>query len=260
MSSLKQTKINQLLQIVPSGVVLSTGWLSDLGYYPELIRNYRKSNWLESIGNGAVKRTNDQLDYLGGIYCLQEQMGLTVHPSGKTALNLLGRGHYLPMNEHLIYLSAVHGELLPRWFQKYDWEVELCLFTSNFLPSRMGMTEVEHKNFRVQVSNPARAMLECLYLAPEKISIEECFHLMEGLVDLVPRQVQELLENCNSVKVKRLFLYLSGKANHGWLKYIDTSKLDLGQGKRSFTKNGTYVSEYQITVPKQLELNEFPEI
>ena len=102
------------------------------------------------------------------------------------------------------------------------------------------------------VSSPARAMLECLYLAPEKQELLECFELMEGLNNLRPKVVQELLEQCTSVKVKRLFLYLADKAGHEWLQYLDLQKIDLGSGKRSLVKNGVYVAKYQITVPKEL--------
>lgn len=42
------------------------------------------------------------------------------------------------------------------------------------------------------------------------------FELMEGLNNLRPNQVQDLLEKCESVKVKRLFLYLAEKAGHEW--------------------------------------------
>jgi hypothetical protein len=76
---------------------------------------------------------------------------------------------------------------------------------------------------------------------------------MEGLNNLSPNQLQPLLEKCQSVKVKRLFMYLAEKAGHEWFKYLDLNKIDLGKGKRSIVKNGVYVSKYKITVPKELE-------
>lgn len=66
-----------------------------------------------------------------------------------------------------------------------------------------------------------------------------------------PQTVQELLEQCTSVKVKRLFLYLAEKAGHEWAKYLDLSKVDLGKGKRALVKGGEYVTKYQMTVPKE---------
>ncbi len=81
----------------------------------------------------------------------------------------------------------------------------------------------------------------------------ECFELIQGLNNLRPNHVQELLEQCTSVKVKRLFMYMAEKANHDWVNYINLEKIDLGKGKRSLVKNGVYIPKYRITVPKELE-------
>ena len=91
-----------------------------------------------------------------------------------------------------------------------------------------------------------------MYLSPKNLDLIECYHLMENLVNLKPKLLQELLENCDSFKVNRLFLYLADKAQHQWLSFIDTSKIKLGNGNRRITANGTYVAKYQITVPKEL--------
>jgi hypothetical protein len=95
---------------------------------------------------------------------------------------------------------------------------------------------------------------------PKEISLDECYELMEGLNNLVPGLVQQLLEKCTSVKVKRLFLYLAEKSDHEWMKFLNKAKIDLGKGKRSFAKKGVYVPQYQITVSKDLEDYELPEI
>lgn len=76
--------------------------------------------------------------------------------------------------------------------------------------------------------------------------------------NLRPKSVQELLENCSSIKVKRLFLYLAEKLKHPWLYFVDLFKVDLGSGKRSLVKNGVYVDKYKITVPKEFEKNDKP--
>jgi hypothetical protein len=110
---------------------------------------------------------------------------------------------------------------------------------------------MEADKIKIRLSAPERAILECLYLTPKHIDIMECFHLMEGLVNLKPRLVQELLEKCNSVKVKRLFLYMAEKAGHAWMNFVNTSEIDLGNGNRQIKNGGVYISKYQITVPKE---------
>jgi hypothetical protein len=75
---------------------------------------------------------------------------------------------------------------------------------------------------------------------------------MEGLNTLRPQQVQQLLEECKSLKVKRLFLYLAQKSGHAWFKHLNLKTIELGSGKRSIVENGVYDSTYKITIPKEL--------
>jgi len=61
--------------------------------------------------------------------------------------------------------------------------------------------------------------------------------------------VQSLLEQCASVKVKRLFLHLAEKHNHAWFKSLDLAKVSLGSGKRMLVPGGRLDPKYLITVP-----------
>jgi hypothetical protein len=64
--------------------------------------------------------------------------------------------------------------------------------------------------------------------------------------------VQDLLENTDNLKVKRMFLYMAEKAGHYWYNLLDVSKMNLGTSKLQLAKDGVYVSKYKITVPKEL--------
>ena len=253
MSPQKPTKINQLLSSLPNGVVLQSFWLADHGYNSDLQKRYRKGKWLQSIGTGAMIRAEEQVGYEGAVYALQKQSGFTTHPAGRTALSFLGKAHYLELATKKVTVFGSRGEELPAWFQNHDWGVKVDYYQSSFLPPDAGLVEVELKNFSIKVSGAIRAVMECLYLAPEKQDLMECYELMEGLNNLRPVNVQTLLEKCQSVKVKRLFLYMAEKAGHNWFQSLDLKKIDLGHGKRSIVKNGFYDAKYQITVPKELE-------
>lgn len=253
MNTEKKSKLNRLLSTQPSGVVLSSAWLVDQGYSLDLQKRYKRSQWFESIGTGALIRHSDQVDYLGGIYALQSQLQLAVHPAAKTALAIQGKAHYLELATKSVQLFGGQDDRLPLWFKKRDWGVRVDCQLTSFLPPELDLVEVEHKGFKVKVSSPARAVMECLYLAPKSQALMEVFELMEGLNNLRPVRVQRLLEDCASVKVKRLFLYLADKAGHDWLNYISLDEVDLGSGKRSIVNDGVYVSKYRITVPKELE-------
>lgn len=65
--------------------------------------------------------------------------------------------------------------------------------------------------------------------------------------------VQDLLKNCSSIKVKRLFLYLAEKLEHPWLDFVNLSNVDLGAGTQGLVKDSIYISKYRITVPKEFE-------
>lgn len=255
MSTETKKKLNYLLNLQPLGTVLTTTWLVEQGYSLDLQKRYKKSQWFESIGSGALIRFNDPVDYLGGVYALQTQLNSSIHPAAKTALSLQGKAHYLELSLNQVHLFGGKRESLPLWFKKYDWGCVVNYKETFFLPPELGLIEFEHNNFKLKISSPARAIMECLCLAPKTQSIVEAYELMEGLNNLRPTLVQNLLEQCSSVKVKRLFLYLAEKANHQWLTFLDLDKIDLGEGKRSIVKNGAYVSKYQITVPKELENN-----
>lgn len=255
MNTTNESKINQLLRAIPSGAVFLSSWMKENGYSPDLQRIYRNSNWLESIGNGAMIRKGDSVTYEGALFALQKQANLSIHIGGRSALNMLGKAHFLELSTHRVFLFGATNENLPVWFKDKDWGVELLLTKSEFLPKELGLTEYETRNFSIRISNPARALMECLYLAPKKQSLPECYEIMESLTTLVPSNVQLLLESCTSVKVKRLFLYLAEKADHPWLKYVNLEKTDLGSGKRSVIAGGAYNAKYQITVDKELEGN-----
>jgi hypothetical protein len=104
----------------------------------------------------------------------------------------------------------------------------------------------------LKISNPARALMECLSQCPDKFPLIEGYEIMENLLTLRPSAVQTLLEQCKSVKVKRLFLYFAEKVGHSWFEDLDTSKVELGKGVRRIVPNGKYVSKYELMLPEEL--------
>lgn len=255
MSTENVSKINKLFTLQPPGVVLQSNWLFKQGYSYDLQKRYKKSNWLRSIGTGAFVRNNEQVGYEGAIYAIQNQNNFSIHPGGRTALFLLGKSHYLELSYQRLVLFGSNTEKLPAWFKNGDWNVNISFHQTSFLPPDLGLTTIEIKNLAVKISGLARAILECLYLTPQKQDLVECYELMEGLNSLPPKQVQTLLEACQSIKVKRLFLYMAEKAGHQWFKYLNLENISLGSGTRSIVKNGVYIDKYKITVPKELERN-----
>ncbi len=96
-------------------------------------------------------------------------------------------------------------------------------------------------------------MLELLDELPNRESFQQADKLIEGLVNLSPRRLQKLLEDCKSVKVKRLFFFFADRHGHAWLKRIERERIDLGKGKRMLVRGGRLDPVYGITVPEDLD-------
>ena len=92
---------------------------------------------------------------------------------------------------------------------------------------------------------------EVLELVNDTYSFTEASEIMEGMLTLRPEVVQELLEKCTSIKVKRLFMFFSKEHNLPVFKDINLKKINLGSGKRVIIKKGHLDAVYDITVPKK---------
>jgi hypothetical protein len=248
-----QTKINQLLQKVPRGGLFLASWMYKNGISRELQRHYKKSQWLTPIDTGVMVRTGETPTLFGALASLNEQDKKHFTIGAMSALEMQGFSHYLPMGKKTMVLFSPKGERLPAWFLKRDWNVILRHFTTECLSPELGIEAVSREGFNLSVSSPVRAFLECLHLSPKYYNLTDLYYVMEMLSLLPPLKVQKLLEDCKSIKVKRLFLYMAEKAEHDWLKMLDFSKISLGTGKRAIVKNGVYNAKYRITIPKELD-------
>lgn len=251
MSTKTKTKINRLINQWTIGAPSATSYLSASGFGRDLLVKYKKSGWLEPFGRGAYIRFGDKVNWLGALYTLQTQLKLSVHVGGKTALERKGYAHYLPAKQNRIFLYGPRGLILPAWFKGDRFDVQFVVTRTNLFPMdcRKGFTKFKEKDFSVTISAPERAAMEMLHLVPRDIGFDEAQLIMENLVTLRPDVVQELLETCRSVKVKRLFLYMAERHEHAWLSKLDVSRIDLGKGKRMIIPNGRFDAKYQITVP-----------
>ena len=252
-TKINQSKINRLMQEYPKGLVLLSSWLVSKGYPYELQQQYRKSGWLKSIGNGAMLKSGDPLLLFGALAALQSQANINIHVGGRSALELNGVAHYLQLGSPEVTLFAPGKTKLPAWFINNKWDVGYELFqTTLFKSETVGLEDHQDAGIDIKISSMGRAMMECLSLCPNEFSLTEAYELMEGLSTLRPKQVQELLEECKSVKTKRLFLYFAERAGHPWFKYIDKMAIALGSGNRSLANHGVLVKEYNLVLPKEL--------
>lgn len=244
-------KINQLLQKSNPGELYFSSWLKENGYSDQLVKKYRDSGWLSSLSKGVMYRTGDKPTLFGALESYNRQLNKNFHIGALSTFELTGRAHYIPMGRATITIIHPKQEVVPDWLKSYDFGYTLEFFSTETLPKPKLMNyKPEYPN--AQISSLEQAFFECLLIAPKRYSYMDLYHVMENLSTLRPKVLQELLENTDNLRVKRMFLYMAEKADHQWFEYLDVNTVELGTSKLQLTKSGVYVPKYRITVSKEL--------
>jgi len=268
-------KLNWLERELPEGLLVDAAWLEVNDYSRSLRSQYVAAGWLEQPTRGVYRRSRGSLSWEQVVISLQAVLHFPISVGGRTALDLQGYAHYLSQAPQVVQLYS--DKKLPGWMVKLPVEQKFEFHNrTRFLPkinqqkTKLSISaSVTDKSESTQpgalrivrwgqwdwplvISTPERAILELIDELPNK----ETFHLvdvtMEGLVNISPRRMQQLLEEATSIKVKRLFFFFADRHRHRWLNHIARDKIDLGKGKRMLVKGGKFDSKYKITVPGDL--------
>ena len=242
-------KIKQILAQMPANTVVTSRWLTSMGISRMLAAEYVKSGWLKRLMPGAYTRLNEGADITGALFALQADLIPTIHIGAATALNLYYGKLQFVKSETKTQLFAPLGQKVPTWFANVYGE-NCDINYSNFLPAETGLETRSGENFKLQVPSAERALLELLYLVPKKITISEAFAITETMASVKVALLQELLEKCNSIKVKRLLLCFAETAGLQWSNVLNISNVDLGSGVRKIGKEGVLYPKYNLVIPK----------
>ena len=242
------TKINQLINIWPRETIKTVKELEGLGYSPQLLKMYSNSKWIELFVRGMYKIYNDEVSWQGMLYGLQRKSDTTIHAGGKTALALKGYSHYSNLGGSKVYLFSDRKENFNVWLNRFEQVILKRTETFDYQREKF-FSMFNTGNFEIRISSPELAAIEMLYLIPKEQTFDEAGKIIEGLTTLRPNMVQSLLEDCNSFKVRRLFLFMAEKSEHSWLKELELEKINLGSGKRVIVQKGVLDKKYNITVP-----------
>jgi len=246
------TKINNIRSLVVPHGVMNTAWLVSQGISRTEQGNYVKSGWLERMATGIYCFKNDTPTLLGTLASYGILMGGQYRIGAYTALELHGYTHYLTFGKPITFVFTPIDHRLPKWMTSHEWEQTLKEFSTKVFEGTVGTTQIERDGSVLNVSSPELAIMECLLLSPEHYSLMDVYYLMEMLTSLRSSVVTKLLEQCSSVKVKRIFLYMAEKAKHSWFNRLDLNHVTLGSGTRSLAKGGVKVAKYDIVIPKEL--------
>jgi hypothetical protein len=214
---------------------------------------------LKRLGAKAYKRSGDKITWVGAVAAMQSQIGLPLHVGGMAALQLLGRAEISPyFGRREISLFADLRAKMPSWFSNNKWhtvfEIHRTSLFGNYDGS-LGIVEKEIDGITIQHSSLERAAIEMIFLSPKYHTLYDLTELMEKLRGLQPDVVQLLLENCNSIKVKRFFLYYANRFRRGVVSKLDLSKINLGSGKRVIGRGGIYRyhPKYMLSLPEKID-------
>ena len=263
-------KLNRRQQL-PEGVLVDAAWLERHGYSSSLRSQYVKRGWLHQPAPRVYRRAAGQLTWQQVVISLQAFMAQPLTVGGRTALEEQGFAHYLGERRE-VHLYGPHKA--PGWLDALPLDITFRWHNSRRLfpdspemaptlspPEESGdsllpggfMATAGTMQWPLRLSSRERAVLELLDELPTRESFHQVDMLMEGLTNLSPRNLQSLLETCQSIKVKRLFFFFANRHRHAWLDGLDQKAVDLGSGKRLLTKGGKLDPTYLITGPGDLE-------
>ena len=285
----KRVKLNRLQRLLPAGLLADATWFTSSGYSSSLRSRYVASGWLQPIIRGVFRYPSYELDdpdssspllWQHVVISLQSVMKRAILVGGRTALELDGLAHYLSSTG----LKEVHlygYESVPGWLGKLPMEtpfiyhnakklfpdepISLALENvastpdsesdSNFISTRGSLTTTYfgEGNWPIVFSTRERAILELLDDLPDNETFHQVDMFLEGLVHISPKRMSQLLRQCRSIKVKRLFFWFAERHRHPWIERLDRAGVNLGHGKRMLFKGGTLDPKYKITVPRDLD-------
>lgn len=245
------TKINNIRKQTPSDGILLTSWLEKSGISRSEISDYTESGWLQRVATGVYTFVGDNPTVYGILASYQSQGALSYHVGAASALELKGFSHYVAMGKPTAVIFSPIRPRLPKWLNSAELDMRIVEVSTKVFGD-IGVEQTEYNGRKLTVATPERAIMECLLLSPSQYNLMDVYYLMEMLTSLRSGIVQQLLENCTSVKVKRIFLYMAEKAGHRWFAKLDLSKISLGSGTRSYSKGGVKNTGYDIVIPKEL--------
>jgi len=271
-------KLNYLEKTLPDGLLVDAAWMERHGYSTSLRSQYVAGGWLVQPVRGTYKRPRGKLTWEKAVISLQTLLEHPLVVGGRTALELLGLGHYVALDgPRVVHLYG--REAPPGWLGKLPFETRFVfhrsqtLFRSDVTGGLTSFAWDIEKNagqraegleagavrafqtdaeWPLTISATERAFLELLDELPRHETFHNVDMIAEGLRTLSPRRLQKLLEDCRSIKVKRLFFWFAERHGHRWLNQIDRDRVPLGSGKRVLVKGGRLDPKYLITVPEDL--------
>ncbi|CAI4030746.1 AbiEi_3_N domain-containing protein [Nitrospira tepida] len=248
------SKKTSLDRLPPEGQLVNRAWLRTRGVTRPLVDFWLRSGKLEAVSHGLYRRPGPPLKWEQVVYSVNE-MGVQVHVGGRTALELQGLAHYLPL-QGVTRVSLYTTSKVPPWVQRFPADYTFTVHRGKLFKTLPGGALVSKPfgawDWPVPYATVELALLEYLADVRTEDSFDFADKFFEGASVLRPALIRELLLSCSHVLAKRLFLWFAERHEYAWFKKLDTTGVDLGHGKRAVVKGGALDTKYLITVPRTM--------
>ena len=239
------TNLKHLISKTPLNMIFLASWLEKQQISAKSIYDHKKYGWLDSLDRGAFIKKGIKPTMLSAVNDMQYQTDYKLHIGGYYALDQYHNiRHFIRQNLKAELFTSERRSLY-KWFQN-TFKNEYILSKTSFLPDDIGLEEIEVDGLKIKVSTPERAFLEMLYT--DNITTREAYQVLELMTVLKPNLITDLLAQCKSVKVKRLFMYLALQTGYSWFNKIDKRQINFGSGVRVIDKNGKFNKEFNIII------------
>jgi hypothetical protein len=230
---------------------MTSSWLASKGVNYRLQHYYANTaHLLTKIGFGAygVNEQGCEATVEGALHALNSQLKLDIHIGATTSLGAVHNArHFIAIGNEKLKVFWQGPGYIPAWFTK-NFGGYCEIIKTRFLQSQIGLQNVNYNGFQVKTSSLERAIFEAIFLCDGDIGLGEIVQIMETMTSLRPTVLQALLENCTSIKVKRIFLHVADMQKHTWFDFLDLTKVKLGTGNRIISPSGKLDKKYSIII------------
>ena len=241
-------------RLPPEGQLVNRAWLQLRGAGRPLVDSWLRSGKLNAVSHGLYRRPGPPLKWEQVVYSLNE-MGVRVHVGGRSALELQGLAHYLPL-QGITRVSLYTTSRVPAWVQAFPGDYTFTVHRRRLFKASPSAA-IRPKPFGawdwpVPYATVELALFELLADVRQVADFEFADKFFESATALRPALVRELLLACSHVLAKRLFLWFAARHQQAWFRKLDTKGIDLGNGKRLVIRGGAFDAHYRITVPRTM--------
>lgn len=247
MNTETSASLKKLLLTTPDNGIVCAPFLVKNGFSHDQLKQYVRNGYLDSIGRGAYCKHGHNPPLAAALNASVTQLESPLHLGGWSALAHHGLLHFLPLAGHSTTLYTGSNTRLPAWMVHAFKDQYICKRT-NCLPVKLAIQDEVLDGFSIPISTPERAILEYLYSVPDEHPLSEAYQILEMMLNARPKILQKLLENCNSIKVKRLFFLLAEDLKPSWYEDLSPDRINFGSGNRVIDEGGHFHSKWLLSV------------